>query len=297
MPAASPAQRVGGVFLAAAAGRGRSRPGPARVPAGVADRPSVPLSAGRAGRAGLGVRRSLALSAGIHVALVGSTFFLGIAAPRLGEERARGQRLLQVPPPAHEVALLEPPPPERLEAEPREEEPWLEPEPKDVPWQRAEEHRPEREAPLEDRLFDPDPFAGDLSWSLGPAAAEAVPSTPAPPPLVALPAAPPPRSAPAQPAEAPETPRAEEALLAFAPPPDYPPLAFRRGEEGAVLCRLHVSDEGLVTRVEVVGSSGFRRLDEAACRKLAEWRFRPRRELGRAVPTTVLHEIVFRIEA
>src|SRR5262249_49913423 len=44
------------------------------------------------------------------------------------------------------------------------------------------------------------------------------------------------------------------------PPPSYPQLSRRAGEQGTVLCRLHLSDEGLVTLVEVVESSGFARL-------------------------------------
>jgi protein TonB len=49
--------------------------------------------------------------------------------------------------------------------------------------------------------------------------------------------------------------------------------------------------------VEVVESSGFARLDESAREALEHWRFSPRREGGRAVATTFLHRVTFRLES
>jgi len=70
----------------------------------------------------------------------------------------------------------------------------------------------------------------------------------------------------------------------------------RAGEEGSVLCLLHLSEAGEVEQVEVIESSGFERLDNAACEGLLRWRFVPRRVDGRAVATTLLHRVTFELK-
>ncbi|MSR61786.1 MAG: energy transducer TonB [Planctomycetes bacterium] len=80
------------------------------------------------------------------------------------------------------------------------------------------------------------------------------------------------------------------------PTPIYPKLSRRTGEEGSVLCRLHLSATGAVLEVEVVESSGFVRLDEAAREMLGRWRFEPELVDGRAVATTWLHKVTFQLE-
>lgn len=84
-----------------------------------------------------------------------------------------------------------------------------------------------------------------------------------------------------------------EAGVLEAPAPRYPRISVRRGEEGTVTCRLFVSAQGYVTRVEVLESSGHDRLDEAALEALRTWRFVPRQEDGRAVATTLRHPVTF----
>ena len=81
------------------------------------------------------------------------------------------------------------------------------------------------------------------------------------------------------------------------PSPVYPRLSQRHGEEGSVLCRLSISEQGTVTAVEVLESSGHERLDEAARTALLTWRFRPRREGGLAVASTLDHRVIFRLES
>jgi protein TonB len=81
--------------------------------------------------------------------------------------------------------------------------------------------------------------------------------------------------------------------LLDAPPPRYPSASIRAGEQGTVLCRLHVTAEGTVSEVEIVESSGHPRLDEAAREGLLRWRFAPGVEGGRAVPSTLLHPVEF----
>ena len=86
------------------------------------------------------------------------------------------------------------------------------------------------------------------------------------------------------------------AVLTFGPRPSYPAQAVRRGEEGRVLCALHIDARGTVTRVEVLRSSGHELLDGAAVDALMRWRFLPAREAGRAVSCRVPHWVTFRLE-
>lgn len=55
--------------------------------------------------------------------------------------------------------------------------------------------------------------------------------------------------------------------------PDYPQLSRRLGEEGQVMVRAQVSADGKVFSVELKQSSGFERLDEAALKAVAKYRF------------------------
>ena len=79
------------------------------------------------------------------------------------------------------------------------------------------------------------------------------------------------------------------------PRPSYPRLAVRAGEEGSVLCRLHLDVQGSVVEVDIVESSGHDLLDRAAKDAVAGWRFEPRRVDGRPVTALVLHRITFRL--
>jgi protein TonB len=81
------------------------------------------------------------------------------------------------------------------------------------------------------------------------------------------------------------------------PRPSYPGLSRRAGEEGSVVCRLHIDATGDVTEVEVVESSGFERLDESARTTLLSWRFEPQHQEGRNVAATLLHRVTFRLES
>jgi len=87
-----------------------------------------------------------------------------------------------------------------------------------------------------------------------------------------------------------------EATVLEAPAPRYPRLSVRSGEEGTVTCRLFVSAQGRVTRVEVLESSGHARLDKAAIAALRGWRFTPKQEGGRSVATTIRHPVTFVLE-
>lgn len=80
------------------------------------------------------------------------------------------------------------------------------------------------------------------------------------------------------------------------PPPAYPPMSRRRGEQGEVLLLVSVSVEGRPEHVEIRRSSGHQRLDEAALRAVRQWRFVPARRGDRPVAANVVVPIEFRLK-
>jgi protein TonB len=75
--------------------------------------------------------------------------------------------------------------------------------------------------------------------------------------------------------------------------PAYPPSARRDGIEGTVHLRVAIDINGAVTGVELVSTSGDRRLDNAAVQEVANWRYSPRLEDGAPVATTKRETITF----
>ena len=80
------------------------------------------------------------------------------------------------------------------------------------------------------------------------------------------------------------------------PPPAYPPLARRMGEQGRVLLRVLVAAGGLAQQVELKTSSGSARLDQAAVDTVRRWRFVPARQGDQRVGAWVLVPISFSLE-
>ena len=64
------------------------------------------------------------------------------------------------------------------------------------------------------------------------------------------------------------------------PPPAYPRISRRLGEQGTVIVRALISAQGLPEKAELRTSSGFVRLDEAALEAVQRWRFVPGRRSG-----------------
>jgi protein TonB len=114
-------------------------------------------------------------------------------------------------------------------------------------------------------------------------------------PLAAPPPAEPVAAAPAA-APAPVTPPIFNADYLENPPPAYPPLARRLGEQGRVILRVLVSAEGRAAEVQVRTSSGHPRLDEAARDAVRRWKFVPARRGPEAVRAWVLIPISFKLE-
>jgi protein TonB len=78
--------------------------------------------------------------------------------------------------------------------------------------------------------------------------------------------------------------------------PVYPAAARREGQEGTVHLRLEIKPDGRVGKVDVVTSSGFQLLDDAAVAAARKWRYEPAREDGRPVAEWRRVAVVFRLE-
>jgi len=75
----------------------------------------------------------------------------------------------------------------------------------------------------------------------------------------------------------------------------YPPLSKRMGEQGKVMLRILVGENGKPDQVQVHSSSGFSRLDEAGRQAGLRVQFKPHIEDGRAVPVYVLIPVNFQL--
>jgi TonB family protein len=79
------------------------------------------------------------------------------------------------------------------------------------------------------------------------------------------------------------------------PKPQYPHTARRQGQEGTVVLRVLVDEEGKSKSVEVNHSSGFEALDKAAMETVRRWRFHSARYSEKRVEMWVKIPIVFRL--
>ena len=64
------------------------------------------------------------------------------------------------------------------------------------------------------------------------------------------------------------------------PPPSYPPLSKRLGEQGRVVVRTRIEVNGSASQAEVHTSSGYERLDQAALQTVKRWRYLPGKRAG-----------------
>lgn len=79
------------------------------------------------------------------------------------------------------------------------------------------------------------------------------------------------------------------------PKPAYPSMSKRLGEEGQVLLRVLVGQEGGAEQIEVLRSSGFTRLDEAARVAVSKWRFVPAKVGSNATQAWVQVPVTFEL--
>lgn len=120
-----------------------------------------------------------------------------------------------------------------------------------------------------------------------------------PPPAVPVPT-PPVEAAPVEtvvaapaPQPAPLTPPRFNAAYLNNPPPAYPLESRQTGEEGRVILRVFVNEQGLPQEVQVRTSSGFSRLDAVAQDTVRRWKFVPARRGETAVGAWVLVPMTF----
>ncbi|MBV8977162.1 MAG: energy transducer TonB [Alphaproteobacteria bacterium] len=115
------------------------------------------------------------------------------------------------------------------------------------------------------------------------------------PPIVDIPEEQPPvngddRALPAAPDSA------ASAIAATHTIPDYPALARHMGWEGKVVLHLSISPQGIVTAADVVRSSGYDELDQAAVSwVIAHWRYNPAIEDGSPVASETDAAVVFNL--
>jgi TonB family protein len=126
------------------------------------------------------------------------------------------------------------------------------------------------------------------------------PPEPAPPalpdpPMVVVVAAPAPPAPPPPPAAPRELPAS--AIQYLEPPePVYPRASRRLGEAGLVVVRVFVGTDGLPKQLQVLQSSGFVRLDEAALDGVRRARFKPPTENGQPTAGWARIPIPFELE-
>jgi protein TonB len=120
---------------------------------------------------------------------------------------------------------------------------------------------------------------------------------PAPAPAAPVPApATAPAAAPAPAPAAAVTPPRLDASYRGNPPPAYPLASRRHHETGTVRLRLLVQADGQVGAVEVLRSSGFPRLDQAAVAAVRQWRLLPARRGETAVAAWYELPLTFQLE-
>lgn len=78
--------------------------------------------------------------------------------------------------------------------------------------------------------------------------------------------------------------------------PAYPPLARRMGEEGRVMLRVELDEQGHVSNARITSSSGSSRLDDAAHAAVMRWRCNPAMRDGQAVKAVALQPFNFTLE-
>lgn len=125
-------------------------------------------------------------------------------------------------------------------------------------------------------------------------AAPAQGMVPASPAAAAAPAAP--AAAPAAPAAAPRTLALEGVRYRREPVLSYPESARQTGDQGTVLLRVRVNEQGAIEAVSLQRSSGSRLLDQAAQQQIRTALFEPYREQGVAQAVFVLVPLHFELD-
>jgi len=188
-----------------------------------------------------------------------------------------------IPPPAEAVTLfvnlINPPPPKKVELPP--------PEPPKPP-QKVKLDKPH---PVEPPKPEP------MLVVNAPITSAAEPVAPPPPvePVIEAPPAPVVEAPPKPPAP---VMMSSELSLACPqrPPPDYPAMSRRQGEQGRVVLRVELDETGRITSARVAESSGFKRLDEASLAAIKHWQCNAAVRNGTAVRGIAMQPFDFILE-
>ncbi|MBS41474.1 MAG: hypothetical protein CMM83_07145 [Rhodospirillales bacterium] len=78
--------------------------------------------------------------------------------------------------------------------------------------------------------------------------------------------------------------------------PKYPSRARRRGQEGTLILRITVSDNGKPFSIKVIKTSGHQILDQAAINAIWNWQFQPAQKRGLAVKASIDLPVVFQLK-
>lgn len=78
--------------------------------------------------------------------------------------------------------------------------------------------------------------------------------------------------------------------------PAYPALSRRLGEEGKLMLQVELDESGRISKTQIVESSGYARLDNAALSAVKTWRCRPAMQDGQPVRSVALQPFNFVIE-
>ncbi|HTP42620.1 MAG TPA: energy transducer TonB, partial [Nitrospiria bacterium] len=79
-------------------------------------------------------------------------------------------------------------------------------------------------------------------------------------------------------------------------PPEYPALSRRMGEEGRVIVRVELDEQGRVDTAQIESSSGSSRLDAAALAAVKSWQCSPAVHDGNPVRAVALQPFLFRLK-
>jgi periplasmic protein TonB len=79
--------------------------------------------------------------------------------------------------------------------------------------------------------------------------------------------------------------------------PSYSDESVRAKEQGYVSAAMLIDERGRVRKVEIVKSSGFRRLDQSVVNALYQWRFTRKADASRLAPARVTYQYGFHLAA
>jgi protein TonB len=121
---------------------------------------------------------------------------------------------------------------------------------------------------------------------------EPKPNPPPPPPVVQPVVIPPPKPKPPTEEYVPVT----QPNFAMQATHVYPPEAARRHQQGTVVLMLYVNGSGTLDKIEIVKSSGFPLLDEAAIREMKLSKFQPAMDGAIPIRSRAQASVTYRLE-